>query len=79
MDHLVFEYPGIRLPPLLLELSLCVKQAVGLTYTSAQGKIEAGLNWICSKPVKCIVVTMDFPKGIPKGVKGQKREVRIGS
>lgn len=37
--HLLFEYPGIRLPSLFLEPCLCVKQAVGLTCKSARGGV----------------------------------------
>lgn len=69
--HLLFEYPGIWLPSLFLELCLCVKQAGGLTCKSAQGGDWSWprliYQWIicsASKPLKCAVVTTDFPKGI---------------
>lgn len=69
--HLLFEYPGIWLPSLFLELCLCVKQAVGLTCKLAQGgdwtRPRLIYQWIicsASKPLKCVVVAADFPKGI---------------
>lgn len=95
--HLLFEYPGIWLPSLFLELCLCVKQAVDLTCKSAQGGDWSWprliYQWIirsASKPLKCVVVTTDFPKGIALrpdclhdgewsgGERKADREVQIG-
>lgn len=79
--HLLFESPGIWFLSLFLERCLCVKQAVGLTYKSAQGgdwgRARLIYQWIIcsrSKPLKCAVVTTDFPKGLVLRQRGEDRE-----